>query len=138
MILYRIPITDVKQSTNKIYAGIHWTKRKKIKDGILDYANIFCRPIKQIKSYPVEISYKFIFESRALDTLNCAYMAKMFEDALRSLEILEDDDPKHVTRTIIEVVMVSKSKNKKILNDMGKKKVEKNNDWLEISIQQIK
>jgi hypothetical protein len=107
---YHIPLTGIKVSTNKIYAGTHWSKRKSAKDGIASFAAVFCRPVQKIKSYPVEIHYKFFFASRPLDTLNTAVMAKCFEDALRSLGILEDDDPKHVAKTSLEVIAISRQK----------------------------
>ena len=138
MISYLIPLTGIKVSTNRIYAGIHWTKRKKIKDSILDIAAVFFRPIQRILAYPVEIRYRFIFSSRALDTTNTTFLVKMFEDALRALEIIKDDSPQYVARTVIEVVVVPRTKNKKAPHDMGQKKVEKNEDWLEITIKTIK
>lgn len=64
-------------------------------------------------------------------------MAKCFEDSLRSLGVLEDDDPKHVARTVLEVVMVPKEKNKKKSGDMGKKEIKKDEDWVEITIRSI-
>lgn len=129
IISYRIPITTLKTSTNKIYAGTHWSKRKTLKDSILDYAAGFCRPVQSVESYPVEIRYRFTFKSRVLDTLNCAYMAKMFEDAFRAIGVIEDDDPKYVARSIIEVVSTPKSKTKE--------KGRKDEDWLEIFIKSI-
>ncbi len=137
MIVYRIPITGIKESTNKIYAGIHWSRRKEIKDSILDIARYFCRPVQKVRSYPVEIRYRFFFVSRALDTLNCAFLAKMFEDALRALTVIEDDDPKHVARSILEVIMVPKPEGKKKTADLGPQKSEKVEDQLEITIQTI-
>lgn len=134
MIQYRIPLQGIKVSTNKIYAGIHWSERKRIKDSILGYAAAFCRPIQAVKSYPVEIEYRFFFESRALDTLNTAYMAKMFEDAFRSLGILEEDSPKYVTRSILEVVAQPAKKRPK--NDANKSAPTnaKDQDWVEVTI----
>lgn len=137
MISYRIPITGIKASTNKIYAGIHWAKRKELKDSVLSYAVGFCRPVQKAGPYPVEIRYRFVFISRALDTLNCSFVAKMFEDAFRAIGILEDDDPQHVARTILEVVVAPKKKSKKGPHDMGPEKVEKDEDWLEIYIESI-
>lgn len=137
MIEYRIPLRGLKVSTNEIYAGIHWTKRKQIKDSIASVATGFCRSNKRIGSYPVEISYRFIFGTKPLDTLNTAYMAKMFEDALRSLGILEDDDPAHVTRSVLEVVAVARPKNKKNAAAQSQQAHAEDKDWLEIKINSL-
>ena len=132
MIQYRIPLTGLKFSTNKIYAGIHWSKRREIKDSILDYAGAFCRPVKKFGPYPIQICYRFFFTSKPLDTTNCTFLVKMFEDALVSLKILEDDSPQYVARSIIEVVMVPKRKGKKTSYDLGEKEDKKSEDYLEI------
>lgn len=134
---YRIPLRGLKVSTNKIYAGEHWTKRKQLKDSLISVAGYFCRPVQRIESYPVEISYRFIFGTRALDTLNCAYMAKMFEDALRSFEILKDDDPKCVARSIIEVVALPPEKRPKTPGTQSKASDAEDKDWLELTITSI-
>lgn len=138
MIRYLIPLKGLKQSTNKIYAGIHWAKRKSTKDSVLSYANAFCRPIVKIESYPVQISYRFFFVTRALDTLNTAYLAKMFEDALRTIGILEDDSPQFVARTILEVTAVSPKKAAPPKGSVGEKAIKENEDQLEIVIESIK
>lgn len=138
VIQYRIPITGIKISTNAIYAGIHWTKRKELKDSILSIAGFFCKPVQKVKSYPIEIGYRFIFASKPLDTTNTTFMVKMFEDALCAIGILEDDSPKYVARTIIEVVVVPKKKNKEKSSGLGPQKSKKDEDWLEIIIKSIK
>lgn len=138
MIRYLIPIGALKVSTNKIYAGIHWAQRKAAKDGILGYAKIFCRPAKPIQSYPVEIRYRFLFSSRTLDTLNCAFMAKMFEDALRHLGILKEDDPAHVAKSVLEVAKLGEEEGKALAAASGQQMVPKREDYLEITIQNYK
>ena len=134
MITYRIPISGLKKSTNKIYAGEHWTKRKEFKDSVLGYGQAFFRPIQKVESYPVEIQYKFFFTSRPLDTTNATYLVKCFEDALRTFGIIKDDDPKHVARTVIEVVKIDKKKAAPAITGMGPAQNAKNEDWLEITI----
>lgn len=139
MIQYKIPITGVKVSTNKIYAGTHWSKRKQIKDNVLDYAAAFCRPLKAVDTYPVEIHYQFLFLSRPLDTLNTAYLAKCFEDSLVSLGVIKDDSPKYVKKTILEVPLPVTKKGQKTFGSSiaeigpGTKK----EDWLIITINKI-
>lgn len=61
-------------------------------------------------------------------------MAKMFEDALCALGILEDDSPKFVARSILEVDGSGASKGKKAADASGKQRDEENQDWLEINI----
>ncbi len=133
-IKYTIPLNGIKFSTNKIYAGIHWTKRKEIKDSISSYVFAFCRPVKRVKSYPVEIEYKFLFGTKPLDSLNTAAMAKMFEDAFRAAGILEDDDPRYVKRSILEVNVVPKEEGQKKLSAQRKQANAKNEDSVTISI----
>jgi len=133
MITYRIPISGLKKSTNKIYAGEHWSKRKEFKDICFDYARHFCKPVQEFGPYPIQIRYRFVFTSRVLDTTNLTYLVKVFEDALRSLKILKDDSPKYVVRTIIEVVESTKKKTKKAITGMGSAQNAKNEDWLEIT-----
>lgn len=80
-----------KISLNKWYAGMHWTKRKKIKD---NYTMLVKSQHKQVfsrtKTYRVE--YHFTFKSRPLDASNCVAMVKMIEDIL-----FETDSYKVVT-----------------------------------------
>lgn len=144
MIHYRIPLrykfkkkkgeASIKISTNKIYEGIHWGQRKTLKDRFLDTTQRVCDPIESVQSYPVEIWYRFIFVSRPLDTLNCAYMAKIIEDCFRSLGIIEDDDLKCVAGSFIEVVVVPKEKRKKGVDPQSAETDEENQDRVEVSI----
>lgn len=65
-------------------------------------------------------------------------MVKMFEDALRSLEILKDDSPQYVARTIIESYATNSKKGKKGVKLAGAKNDEKKSeDSLEIIIKYI-
>jgi len=88
-----------KVSTNKIYAGVHWKKRKEIKD-LYEQALVYGlkREGDDLETFPVDIHIDFYFASRALDSSNCSYMAKMCEDVLVSLKILPDDSIKYVRR----------------------------------------
>ena len=133
-----MPLTGLKVSTNKIYAGQHWSKRKKDADSIVSIAGWFFRPIQKIESYPVEICYKFFFVSRALDTTNCSYLVKCIEDALRAFEILKDDSPKYVARTIIESYQCAAEKKEKIGGGQGPKNDKKDEDYVEIIINSLK
>jgi len=92
----KIPIPE-KVSTNKIYSGMHWTKRKKLADlfhnSLIEYRN------KAVKEYPVEITYIFTFKSKPLDTTNCTFMVKMLEDSLIINKVIENDSPEYVSFT---------------------------------------
>ena len=137
MIQYRVPLDGIKFSTNQIYAGVHWAKRKQAKDSIARYAAIFCRPVKKIDAYPVEISYRFVFGTRALDTLNTAAMAKMLEDAFRAIGILKDDSPAYVARTVLESVAVPSEKRPKKGDAGYRATYQKKEDYVEITIKSL-
>lgn len=64
-------------------------------------------------------------------------MAKMFEDALRSLGILEEDDPSHVKRAIIEVTKLGKEERPAPVLESGQEANSKDRDWLEIEIKTL-
>ena len=83
---FDITLIDLpKISTNDIYAGIHWTKRKKIKDDCkFLIKNQFKHVLKKDKHYHVD--YVFCWKKNPLDALNVAFMAKIIEDV-----IFEDD-----------------------------------------------
>lgn len=93
-----IPIPE-KLSTNKIYSGIHWTKRNQHKNL---YRNYFL-DIKPNQNYefPVEITYIFRFKSKWLDNTNATYMAKLIEDSLIKQGFIPDDSPDYVNGTHI-------------------------------------
>tara|TARA_R110000796_G_scaffold143287_1_gene259737 strand:- start:99 stop:494 length:396 start_codon:yes stop_codon:yes gene_type:complete len=84
-----------KISLNKWYAGMHWTKRKKIKDNYTQIVSSqFTKVLSKDTSYQVE--YHFTFKSRPLDASNCVAMVKMIEDI-----IFETDSYKVVTELVI-------------------------------------
>jgi len=138
IIKYQIPLKGLKVSTNTIYAGTHWKSRKEIKDRILDVAESFCQPVQRVRSYPVKIEYRFFFATRPLDSSNCSYMVKMFEDALCSLKIIKDDAPKFVAGTSIEVVTIPIKKGSKEFDAQGQRVNAKDKDLLEITITSCK
>jgi hypothetical protein len=76
-----------KVSLNQWYAGIHWRKRKLMKDKYLllvksQYKTVHSAEHKYITHYAFE------FKKNALDASNCSAMLKMIEDI-----IFEDDRP---------------------------------------------
>lgn len=87
-----------KVSLNKIYAGVHWRVRA-------EWADLYHQefwPVKgkiKVMQYPVVITYNFFFKAKPLDSLNCAMMAKMLEDGMVAVGILEGDEPKYVAES---------------------------------------
>lgn len=110
--IIKIPLPE-KVSTNAIYGGLHWSKRKKLADlfheALIEYRKT------QIVEYPVDINYVFSFKGKLLDTTNCTYMAKMFEDGLVKNGVLKGDSPEYVaftgiysqkgTRDMVEIII---------------------------------
>lgn len=90
-----------KISLNKFYAGLHWTKRKQIKDAYNLIIKSQCKYVfPKDKVYKVE--YQFNFKTRPLDASNaCGGMVKLIEDIL-----FEDDKWDIVTQ-----ITVSSKKN---------------------------
>jgi len=88
-----------KISLNKWYAGMHWTKRKKIKDEYtLLVKSQFNKILSKTNTYNTE--YHFTFKSRALDASNCVAMVKMIEDI-----IFENDSYK-----VVKSILITSSK----------------------------
>lgn len=89
----KIPLPE-KVSTNAIYAGLHWSKRRRLADlyhnSLIEFRN------KPMEHYPVDVTYIFRFKGKLLDCSNLSYMAKLLEDGLRHWKILKDDTPEYV------------------------------------------
>jgi hypothetical protein len=88
-----------KISTNSIYAGTHWTKRKSYKD-LMRWALV--PAISSIN--PITkgtLTFEFNFKNKPLDCSNCSFMVKMIEDVLVEHSILEDDSPKYIKKITI-------------------------------------
>ena len=88
----KIILNDLpKVSLNLFYAGVHWTKRKKLKD---KYKLLIKSQFKQVlsKDKTYQVQYTFNFKTRPLDASNCVAMVKLIEDV-----IFEDDNYKIVT-----------------------------------------
>lgn len=108
-----------KISLNKWYAGMHWTKRKKIKDNYTQIVQSQCRE-RLPKNNTYQVEYHFTFKSRPLDASNCVAMVKMIEDI-----IFETDSYKVVTEMVIT--------SSKGLEDKVEIKIKKGvQDWLSI------
>jgi hypothetical protein len=79
-----------KVSANAFYAGMHWSKRKKLAD--LYHAALIEHRAKRFKT-PAHLTFTFTFKGRPLDASNTFAMAKMLEDGLVRWGILPDDNP---------------------------------------------
>lgn len=90
-----------KVSTNAIYSGMHWAKRKEIADeyhlSLIEYKG------KQM-TIPVNLTFTFTFKGKSLDCSNCSFMAKMLEDAMVMSRILPNDTPEYVKSIKIVVL----------------------------------
>jgi hypothetical protein len=98
MINLKFPIPQ-KISGNSIYAGMHWSKRKKLADLYHTYMMPYRKNI--VKDYPVDISYIFTFKSKPLDTSNCFLMLKFLEDGMVKNGIITNDSPEYVQSTTV-------------------------------------
>lgn len=79
-----------KHSLNEIYAGKHWSKRKRIKDSYkLIIRSQFKKWLPKDEKY--RVYYEFYFKRSPLDVSNTVYMLKLIEDV-----IFEDDSYKIV------------------------------------------
>lgn len=96
MIKFEIPFKVTGEyGMNKIYAGIHWAKRKKQADEIhmLVWSELRRQKIpKKIFEKPVVIT--IIYNSN-LDIDNHGYLTKMLIDGLKGY-LIADDDKSHV------------------------------------------
>ena len=92
--MVEITLTDLpKVSNNKFYAGMHWAKRKALKD---TFKLIIRSQTKLVIDYPCEVIYSFGWKGRLLDISNCVGGLKMIEDVL-----FPDDSPKIVKKITI-------------------------------------
>lgn len=93
---FKIILKDyLKISTNKIYAGTHWTYRNKVKQDYLTWFLSYKNKIPKF-DYKVNLSFKFYFKKRGYDSSNLSYMIKIIEDCLVKYGIFKDDTRKYV------------------------------------------
>jgi len=99
----KITLNDLpKISLNEWYSGVHWSKRKAIKDKYYwTIKSQFNDVLRKDKVY--KVSYSFYFKLKPLDASNTIAMVKMIEDI-----IFEDDNYK-----IIEQITISSQKGAK-------------------------
>lgn len=100
---------------NAIYAGKHWTRRKK--DSEFWHNLVYAHLLKCSKPKEMFDKVELIFSyNDRLDLSNHAYMAKMIEDALKGIVII-DDNRKYVKRIIHE--WNNEDKIKITINEIG-------------------
>lgn len=89
-------------SWNKLYAGVHWTKRKAIADEAHKLVRAALPPDTEPFAVPVDITVTAYFKNRPLDASNVC--AKIYEDGLIGFAIV-DDGPRYVRsmRTVSRV-----------------------------------
>ena len=89
-------------SWNKLYAGMHWTARKRESDRVHLLVRQALDPDCVMFSKPVAITVTAYFKNRPMDCSNIC--AKMYEDGLVSW-LIKDDTPKYVAsmRTISRI-----------------------------------
>lgn len=85
---------------NKFYAGMHYSKRKQIKDAwkLLTRIAVAKQGTLPVETYPISIDCCILFGpgKRRYDWENCAATMKLIQDALCSLGILTDDNHKYI------------------------------------------
>ncbi len=88
------------EGLNAIYAGMHWSKRKRLAD---DWRWIVKDAINKSgidqKIFDVPVSIEMYFNSR-MDCSNHALLVKLIEDGLKGV-LIADDGPKYVKQIII-------------------------------------
>ena len=91
----RIKVEYIGPSTNKIYAGMHWTKRKAHADDA-HFATKLAAKGHDSVSKPVFLVFQPMIRGRAYDCSNYSFTCKMIEDGLVKCGILADDTNKYV------------------------------------------
>lgn len=77
-------------SLNKFYSSPHWTYRSKMKN---TYVKTFSYMILEAKVPKMQTYALDIQSNLRMDLDNCIMVIKFFNDALKALELIEDDTP---------------------------------------------
>jgi hypothetical protein len=92
----KILVPFVGPSTNSIYAGVHWDKRRRQKEhAIMALSSLggispICNPVN------IEVTPFLGKGKRGYDVSNYSYTYKLIEDAMVKKGILQDDSPQFV------------------------------------------
>lgn len=81
-------------STNEIYSGMHWAKRKQIAD--MYHKLVIIGKPKKIIEYPIGLIFECEFKSRPFDSDNCSFICKCIVDGIRRYGSIKDDNYKHI------------------------------------------
>lgn len=103
IIKFKIPLTCTSEwGLNKIYAGVHWTKRKKQAEYVHMLTQQALRKAKICKGiYKEPVSITMRFNDR-LDIDNHGYIVKLIIDGLKGY-LIADDTKQYVKRVTSEV-----------------------------------
>lgn len=96
----RIRVDYVAPSLNAIYAGIHWSKRKRHADDAHLAAKIAMRG-HRIAFDAVLLDFYPMIRGRQYDCSNYAYCCKLIEDGLVRAGLVKDDSSKYVQKFTI-------------------------------------
>lgn len=88
-------------SWNKMYAGVHWSERKKEADRVHELVRVATSDAKYSTMWcRVDIHITAYFDKRPLDSSNIC--AKMYEDGLIKAAIIVDDSPEWVRKVTVQ------------------------------------
>ena len=90
-----IEIPWIGPTLNKIWAGAHWTTRRKLSKYGHDITCIYAKRVKPFTN-PVHITFQPIVTGKFFDASNYALTAKIIEDGLVLCGVLEGDSPEFV------------------------------------------
>lgn len=108
----RLFVEYLGPSTNAIYAGVHWAKRKKAKD---EACMATLAAVRAAGIQPVQGRVDLVFRPRLgkgvrrRDTSNNSMSAKLIEDSLVKAGVLIDDTEQYVRRVIHEPAEIDRS-----------------------------
>lgn len=91
-----ILVPFIGPSTNKIYAGAHWDKRRKQKEQAMIALATLGRINPVSNPVNIEVTPYLGKGIRGYDVSNYSYTYKLIEDAMVKKGILQDDSPQFV------------------------------------------
>lgn len=105
---FEIPIkVNSRLGLNSLYAGKHWSVRKKEADEVHFIVKNVVRKLKGVKPFNEPVEIKIRYNTR-LDIDNTGYITKLLIDSLKGYIII-DDDKRFIKRLIVEFQDESKN-----------------------------
>lgn len=89
---YTITYKGKAVSLNQFYSGAHWSVRSNIKN---KYRKIFIPLIEEQKIPKIDMMELVIEANSRHDVDNLVAMGKIFMDCVKTMDIIDDDNPKH-------------------------------------------